>query len=234
MQPSTILLLARADGSRAPTPMTSASLSPADPFGTAREIAYLGPDGMAAGIVQVSGSFAIADYPQLEMVVVHSGHLTLQAEDCTLELGRGASAVIGRGTALQIQAQADTLWAFCAQVTDEQNPGLTPLDPLAHLAPSTPPDAQILISAEPQCRSKNSYKDSANVLIGVWDSTPYTRHARPHKANELMHLIEGSVTLHSPEGESLQINAGDSVFVPLGAPCAWESTAYVRKFYAIK
>lgn len=234
MQPSNILLLVRADGSRAPTPTISGSLSPADPFGTVREIAYLGPDGMAAGVVQVSGSFTIADYPQLEMVVVHSGHLTLQTEDCTLELGRGASAVIGRGTALQIQAQADTLWAFCAQVTDEQNPGITPLDPLVHLAPSTPPDAQILISAEPQCRSKSSYKDSANVLIGVWDSTPYTRHARPHKLNELMHLIEGSVTLHSPEGESVQLNAGDSVFVPKDAPCAWESHVYVRKFYVCK
>ena len=234
MQASTILLLARADGSRAPTPSISASLSPADPFATAREIAYLGPDGMAAGTVQVSGSFTIADYPQLETVVVHSGHLSLQAEDCSLELGPGASAVIGRGTALQIQAQADTLWAFCAQVTDEQNPGLTPLDPLAHLAPSTPPDAQILISAEPQCRSKNAYEDSANVRIGVWDSTPYTRRARPHKLHELMHLIEGSVTLSSPEGTSLQVNAGDSIFVPLGAECAWESTAYVRKFYVCK
>ncbi|MNF46706.1 Cupin domain protein [compost metagenome] len=234
MHPSTTLLLARADGSRASTPMTSASLSPADPFGTAREIAYLGPDGMAAGVVQVSGSFAIADYPQLEMIVVHSGHLTLQTEDCMLELGRGASAVIGRGTALQIQAQADTLWAFCAQVTDEQNPGLTPLDPLAHLSPSTPPDAHILISAGPQCRSKNSYKDSANVLVGVWDSTPYTRHGRPHKVHELMHLIEGSVTLHSAEGESLQVNAGDSIFVPKDAPCAWESHVYVRKFYLCK
>ncbi|MDX1370264.1 cupin domain-containing protein [Pseudomonas sp.] len=234
MSQPTTLLLVRADGSRAPTPTTSGSLSPADPFGTAREIAYLGPDGVAAGVVQVSGSFTVADYPQLEMVVVHSGHLTLQAEDCTLELGRGASAVIGRGTALQIRAQADTLWAFCAQVTDEQNPGLTPLDPLAHLSPSTPPDAQILISAGPQCRSKNSYKDNANVLIGVWDSTPYTRHGRPHKVNELMHLIEGSVTLHSPEGESLQLNAGDSVFVPLGAECAWESHVYVRKFYVCK
>lgn len=234
MHPPTTLLLARADGSRASTPMTSASLSPADPFGTAREIAYLGPDGMAAGVVQVSGSFAIADYPQLEMIVVHSGHLTLQTEDCMLELGRGASAVIGRGTALQIQAQADTLWAFCAQVTDEQNPGLTPLDPLAHLSPSTPPDAHILISAGPQCRSKNSYKDSANVLVGVWDSTPYTRHGRPHKVHELMHLIEGSVTLHSAEGESLQVNAGDSIFVPKDAPCAWESHVYVRKFYLCK
>lgn len=234
MHPSTTLLLARADGSRASMPMTSASLSPADPFSTAREIAYLGPDGMAAGVVQVSGSFAIADYPQLEMIVVHSGHLTLQTEDGTLELGRGASAVIGRGTALQIQAQADTLWAFCAQVTDEQNPGLTPLDPLAHLSPSTPPDAHILISAGPQCRSKNSYKDSANVLVGVWDSTPYTRHGRPHKVHELMHLIEGSVTLHSAEGESLQVNAGDSIFVPKDAPCAWESHVYVRKFYLCK
>lgn len=74
----------------------------------------------------------------------------------------------------------------------------------------------------------------SNLRIGVWDSTPHTRQARAHKLHELMHLIEGSVTLQSPDGTDLAVNTDDSVFVPQVAPCAWKSTAYVRKFYAVK
>ncbi|WP_371317467.1 cupin domain-containing protein [Pseudomonas gingeri] len=70
--------------------------------------------------------------------------------------------------------------------------------------------------------------------VGVWDSTPYERQGRAHKLNELVHLIEGSVTLQGPEGTSLTVNTGDTVFVPQSTPCAWKSTRYVRKFYAVK
>jgi uncharacterized cupin superfamily protein len=49
-----------------------------------------------------------------------------------------------------------------------------------------------------------------------------------------MHLIEGSVTLLAPDGSSVTVSTGDSVFVPQGAPCAWKSTRYVRKVYAVK
>lgn len=49
-----------------------------------------------------------------------------------------------------------------------------------------------------------------------------------------MYLIEGSVTLQTPEGSSVTVNTGDSVFVARGAQCAWRSTRYVRKVYAVK
>ena len=228
-------LLVHADGIPAAA-FPPTYLSSSDPFGDVRQVAYQGDDGISAGTVQASGELVVEDYPHTEMLVVHAGKVGLQDEQQTLELGVGDSVVIGRGTALRVQAQAGSLWAFCAlSQGDERKPGLTPLDPRAALNPSQGPDAQILISPAPQCRSHNAFVDSAsNLLVGVWDSTPYTRRSRPHKVHELMHLIEGSVTLHSPEGESLQVNAGDSVFVPLGAACAWESTVYVRKFYAVK
>ena len=39
----------------------------------------------------------------------------------------------------------------------------------------------------------------------------------------------------SLEGDAqLKVNTGDSVFVPLGVPCAWTSSVYVRKFYVVK
>jgi uncharacterized cupin superfamily protein len=52
--------------------------------------------------------------------------------------------------------------------------------------------------------------------------------------DELMHLIEGSVTLQAPDGTSPAVKTGDTVFTPYGAPCSWNSTRYVRKFYAVK
>jgi uncharacterized cupin superfamily protein len=56
--------------------------------------------------------------------------------------------------------------------------------------------------------------------VGVWYSTPYERHGRAHKLNELMHLIEGSVTLLAPDETSVTVNTDDSMFVPQGVPCA--------------
>lgn len=235
MSQPTFLLLARADGSRVVTPFKTLALSAADPFMETRQVAWSGADGVSAGIVETGDVFDLEDFPHTEVLVVHAGHVVLKTLEQTLELGVGASAVIGRGTALRIEAHPGTQWAFCAMVTKVPTPGLTLLDPLAMLSPSAAPEPQILIGPTPQCRSRNAFEDAATDLrVGVWDSTPYERHGRPHKLNELMHLIEGSVTLLAADGSSVTVNTGDSVFVPQGAPCAWKSTRYVRKVYAVK
>ncbi|MGF6113205.1 cupin domain-containing protein [Pseudomonas frederiksbergensis] len=235
MSQPTVLLLARADGSRVVTPFKTLPLSAADPFMDQRRVAWTGIDGVSAGIVETDEVFAIEDFPHTEVLVVHTGQVVLKTLDQTLELGVGSSAVIGRGTTLRIEAHGGTQWAFCAMTTAVPTPGLTLLDPLAMLSPSAAPEPQILIGPTPQCRSRNAFEDEATDLrVGVWDSTPYERHGRAHKLNELMHLLEGSVTLLAPDGSSVTVNPGDSVFVPQGAPCAWKSTRYVRKVYAVK
>jgi uncharacterized cupin superfamily protein len=233
----TTLLLARADGNPVSTTFTAGPLDAGDPFGAQRKTAYASAGEIAAGLIEASGQFTVDEYPYVEMIVVHSGRVILQSLGTTLELGPGASAVVGRGSPLQVQAQANSRWAFCADLQDvgEDRPGLTALDSLAALSPSRGLDAEILLSPAPQCRSNNMFiEESANLNIGVWDSTPYTRRERPHKVHELMHLIEGSVTLQAADGSELTINTGDTVFVPKGVPCAWKSTVYVRKFYVVK
>lgn len=229
-------LLALADG-RPAADFAQAALGANDPFGTLRQIAYRGDDGVSAGIVQAAGEFVVEHYPHVEMLVVHAGQVRVQDGQHSLVLGVGDCVVIGHGTALRLQAAVGSLWAFCT----DQRPGpdaptgLTPLPAYVPLAPSQPPEAQILLGPAPQCRSHKAYVDTAsNLLIGVWDSTPYARRGRPHKVHELMHLIEGSVTLTLEGGAQLVVNTGDSVFVPLGVPCAWTSSVYVRKFYAVK
>jgi uncharacterized cupin superfamily protein len=235
MPQPTVLLLARADGSRVVTPFKQLPLSAADPFTDGRKVAWSGTDGVSAGIVEAGEVFDIEDFPHTEVMVVHSGHVTLKTQEQTLELSLGTSAVIGRGTALRIEARVGTQWAFCAMATAAPTPGLTLLDPLAILSPSAEPEPQILIGPTPQCRSRNTFEDAAtNLRVGVWDSTPYERHGRGHKLNELMYLIEGSVALLAPDGSNVTVDTGDTVFVPQGAPCAWKSTRYVRKVYAVK
>lgn len=237
MSQATVLLLARADGSRVITSFNATRLSAADPFGEHRQVAYTGTDGICAGIVSTGQALDIDVFPHTEMIVVHAGNVVLQSQGQTLKLGIGASAVIGRGTTLRLLAQPDTRWAFCAVIdpTAEPTPGLTALDPQALLSPSAAPEPHILIGPTPQCRSANAFEDaSSDLRVGVWDSTPYERQGRAHKLNELMHLIEGSVILLGPEGTRLTVNTGDTVFVPQGASCAWKSTGYVRKFYAVK
>jgi uncharacterized cupin superfamily protein len=232
-----ILLLARADGSRVTTPLNTAALSALDPFGDARQLAWLGDDGVSAGLVQFSGDAAIEDFPHSETLVVHAGHVVLHTADQHVDLKVGDSAVIGRGTRLSVQASAGSRWAFCAvDLADApRQHGLTWLDPRALLNPSAAPEPQILIGPPPQCRALNLFDDASTELrVGIWDSTPYARHGRPHKLHELMYLLEGSVTLQDAECGEVTINTGDTVFVAKGAPCAWTSTVYVRKVYAVK
>ncbi len=232
-----ILLLARADGSRVATSFTPGAVSALDPFGDSRQFAWRGDDGVSAGVVAFSGDAVIEDFPYSETLVVHAGHVVLSNAEQTLQLGVGSSAVIGRGTRLTVQASAGSHWAFCSvdQAGAPVCPGLTLLAPHTLLNPSAAPEPQILIGPAPQCRAFNLFDDAVTELrIGIWDSTPYARHGRAHKLHELMHLLEGSVTLQDNEGGAVTVNRGDTVFVAKGAPCAWTSTVYVRKVYAVK
>lgn len=236
MPQPTVLLLARADLSPVETEFTTGPIDAHDPFDSGRRTAFVDEQGIAAGIVEFGTALSIEAYPYTEMLVVHRGSVTLTSGTDSVTLSTGESAVIGRGTHVRIDAQPDSLWAFCAstQASGPDKSGITALDRLALLTPSSPPDPSIMISALPQCRSNNLFEDTASTLrIGVWDSTPYERISRPHKIHELMNLIEGSVVLSLENGPSLTVNKGDTVFVAQGAPCKWTSMGYVRKFYAV-
>ena len=105
----------------------------------------------------------------------------------------------------------------------------------ADFKPSASLPAEILLGPAPQCRSDNVFTDDgAEYLAGTWDSTPYHRIVRPHRVNEFMHLLAGSVRFAAPDGSVLSLGAGDALFVPQGAPIGWESRERVAKFYAIQ
>lgn len=226
-----IVLATRATASNA------GPLSNSDPFGTAREIAWSGPQDLAVGRVAFSGVLDSAAFPHTEVIVLQSGRLDLTlADGGRRTLQAGESIVIARGTVLRVEAAPGTSWVFCTGTgAASAAPGVTELPADAPLSPSSPPPANLLEGPVPQCRSFNAFTDEGlRLRAGIWDSTPYRRVLRPQPVNELMHILAGSVTLTAADGRPVRIAAGESVFVAQGTPCAWDSDEHIAKVYVVQ
>jgi uncharacterized cupin superfamily protein len=228
------LVLHRADGAPLSTSFREAAFGKNDPFARHREIAWEGPNCMAAGRASFVGEIDVASFPHIETIVVVEGELTLTAAGAApLVLGPQAGAVIGCGTALRIQARSRARFVFCAAACDRPTKrGVVALRADADFKPSATLPAEVLLGPAPQCRSDNVFTDdAAQYLAGTWDSTPYHRIVRAHRLNEFMHLVAGSVRFAAPDGSVLSVGTGDALFVPQGAPIGWESSDRVAKFY---
>lgn len=231
------VILHRADGAPIATAFRKMPFGEADPFAQHREIAWDGPDAMAAGRVSFAGELNVSSFPHTETIVVVDGELTLtEAGAVPLVLGPGLGVVVGRGTELHIQAQSGTRFVFCSVAgAGSPMPGLTRLSPDANFKPSATLPAEVLLGPAPQCRSDNVFTDEqTQYLAGTWDSTAYHRIIRPQGNNEFMYLLAGSVNFALPDGGVLTAGAGDALFVPKGAPVGWESTDRVAKFYVVQ
>lgn len=234
-----VLVLNRADNAPLSTAFRQKAFGKDDPFGSQREIAWEGPHAMAVGRVRFSGELDVASYPHIETIVVVEGELTLTAAGAQpLKLGPQAGAVIGRGTALRIQAASHARFVFGAAVsTDSTQGGLVRLPTYAdaNFKPSATLPPEVLLGPAPQCRSDNVFTDgSAHYVSGIWDSTPYHRIVRAHGSNEFMHLVAGGVRFAAPDGSVLSLNKGDTLFVPRGTPVGWESSEHVAKYYVVQ
>jgi uncharacterized cupin superfamily protein len=231
------VLLHRADGAPLSTSFRRAAFGTDDPFARNREIAWEGPNAMIAARVSFIGEVDVPSFPHTETIVVVEGTLSLVAAGAApLVLRRGEGAVIARGTAVRILAGSRTLFVSCAAAAEgPSNSGITPLSADAAFKASTPPPAEALLGPTPQCRSDNVFTDEqAEYRAGTWDSTPYHRVVRPHRLNEFMYLLAGSVRFAGPDGSVLSANAGDALFVAHGAPIGWESSERVAKFYVVQ
>ncbi|CAG9246038.1 Predicted enzyme of the cupin superfamily [Burkholderia diffusa] len=232
-----VFVLHRADGMTNTTAFRKQAFGERDPFARHREIAWEGPDAMAAGRVRFVGELDVSRYPHIETLVVVEGELTLEAAGAApLVLGPGEGAVIGGGTALRVIAESHVLVMFCAAACAEPTKrGVFPLRADASFKPSASLPPEVLLGPAPQCRSDNVFiDDGAEYCAGTWDSTPYHRIVRPHRVNEFMLLLAGGVRFAAPDGGMLSLGAGDALFVPRGASIGWESRERVAKFYVVQ
>jgi len=231
------LVLHRADGAPVSTAFRRAAFGTDDPFARHREIAWEGPGAMSAGRTSFIGELDIASYPHIETIVVVEGELTLTADGAApVVVGPQAGAVIGCGTSLRVQAGSRVRFVFCAAACEKPTRrGLFPLSANADFKPSATLPADVLLGPSPACRSDNVFiDDGAQYSAGTWDSTPYHRIVRPHRVNEFMHVLAGSVRFAAPDGSVLSVDTGDALFVPQGAPIGWESSDRVAKFYVVQ
>jgi uncharacterized cupin superfamily protein len=231
------LVLHRADGAPISTSFRRAAFGQDDPFARHREIAWEGPDSMIAGRTSFIGELEVASFPHIETIVVAEGELTLTAAGAApLVLGPQTGAVIGCGTSLRIQAGSRVEFSFCAAACDKPTKrGLVPLRADADFKPSRSLPPEVLLGPAPECRSDNVFtEDGAGYSAGTWDSTPYHRIVRPHRQNEFMHLLAGSVRFAAPDGSVLSMGTGDALFVPQGAAVGWESSDRVAKFFVVQ
>ena len=231
------LVLHRADGAPVSTAFRRAAFGKDDPFARHREIAWEGPGTMSAGRTSFIGELDIPSYPHIETIVVVEGELTLTADGAApVVVGAQAGAVIGCGTSLRVQAGSRVRFVFCAAACEKPTRrGLFPLSANADFKPSATLPADVLLGPSPACRSDNVFiDDGAQYSAGTWDSTPYHRIVRPHRVNEFMHVLAGSVRFAAPDGSVLSVDTGDALFVPQGAPIGWESSDRVAKVYVVQ
>lgn len=232
--PAKAIVLAR-NGQPA-TPAAAGSLSASDPFAGSRTIAFSDDSGFSAGTATPAAGERAFAMPHAEVVVVLAGGLCIVTGAETLAVGAGEAIVLPRGLAGRLTSETGTRLAFTAmaQPAESAPQGPVRLDPAAPRNPSPGPAPEIVVGERPSCHSRNQFTDESGLRAGVWDvTTPCERCVVPHRVHELMHFIEGVVTLTHESGERLDLTAGDTVFLPRGAPYAWKSEPAVVKYYVV-
>ncbi|HKS12617.1 MAG TPA: cupin domain-containing protein [Pseudomonas sp.] len=167
--------------------------------------------------------------------VLEAGELRLTGEGFALHLVPGDCFVVPEGVALQWQPSGMLRYLFI------RFPGLggeashdrpLKLDLHGTLSPCSPPAAEVLLTPTPQAWSRAAFEQGA-LRIGTWACEPYQRRQVEPGYSELMHILEGELTLTEASGTQHTVAAGETLMVPAGATNAWSSETMVRKVYCI-
>ena len=174
-------------------------------------------------------------WPVDEFMVIVAGEVVIVEEDRETVVQAGESFFIPKGRRC-IWNQSGYARKYMLMVDDGTNPvaslPVVKVDPDASLTVAPPLPAEILLSAAPVQRDSTLFRNQAGCLTGgVWESTAYSRRLIDFPRHEMMHLLDGSMTLTDGNGDSQTIMAGETVFLPMGTPNAWVSSATVRKVY---
>ena len=91
-----------------------------------------------------------------------------------------------------------------------------------------PPDQ--VVRGTPRARGRLLHDGAGET--GIWECTPgsFTWRYDTHQA---MTILAGRATLSLGRGRSLQLKAGDAVFIPRGTRATWTVKATVRKGYTL-
>lgn len=187
----------------------------------------------------------VEPYPVNEFMLLLEGSVTIAVED-------GEEVAIRAGEAFVIPQGLRCSWRQSGSVRKyfvifDDRSGGTLADPtaLGVIRPQAAgpaggmtkievPNPEIFLSPLPTQYDCGYFEDATHqMFVGLWESTPFERAVVPFPRNELMCILEGSVTLTDGDGNEHVFAAGDAAYVRMGTRCSWKSTEIVRKFYAI-
>ncbi len=91
------------------------------------------------------------------------------------------------------------------------------------------------VIGEPPRESAHTFFTNAvgNLTSGVWEATAYKEVIDGYPVDELMAILEGTVTITDADGLSETYSVGDTFIMPKGFKGVWENTETMRKFYMI-
>ena len=200
------------------------------------------PSGLSIGVWDCTAFTAKpGPYSVNEFLVLLEGSVTIvDARGGETVITAGESFILPKGLVCQWK-QTGYVRKFYVIFDDAS--GLKPkdsaalkvlkLDPAAKLPPAAPIDPALIVSGKPpSLHDLNVFTDMTGQLAaGVWDATPYDRKPIVFGRHELMHILEGAVTMTGADGRAQTFKAGDTALVAAGIEMGWTSTQYVRKVY---
>lgn len=175
-----------------------------------------------------------------EVMILLEGAVTVDhADGSQLDVTAGDAFFIPKGTVCSWRQEGDLKKLF---VIHRDSSGRVPenahslrarkIDPASPLLPTDGPDEALLESPPPRCHEAIAFTYlTGQLTAGVWSATPYRRAAHPFPRHEMMHILDGSVTLLDDAGRAETFVQGDTCFVPKGAVVGWSSATPVRKLF---
>jgi len=198
-------------------------------------------NGLTAGVWDCTAMTTVmAPYSVNEFMILLEGEVTMiEASGRETTVRAGESFIIPKGLVCQWK-QPGYLKKFFVIFDDKS--GADPArvadfkvikpDPQAALTPADPPAADTLLGPVPDWSDHTCFTDATGQwTVGLWRSTAFHRKPGPIGRHELMHLLEGAVTLPDGKGGTRRFAAGDTLMAPLGAFYEWDSAEPVRKLY---
>jgi uncharacterized cupin superfamily protein len=106
--------------------------------------------------------------------------------------------------------------------------GITQLDP------ATLADTPLMPEGATMSRTSELAALGGGMTAGVWSADAFTEHIPSYPVDEVCVLIEGSVTLRTPDGDAVSFGPGQAFAIARGTEVTWEQPGPVHKFYVIR
>jgi uncharacterized cupin superfamily protein len=176
-------------------------------------------------------------WPVHEFMLIVEGEVVMVEEDRETVIGAGEAFFIpkGRRCIWNQAGHAKKIFVIFDDTSGAKADGARPIvkfDPDVALTSSPPPSAALLTSPVPRTRSHLVFEDATGQFsVGVWEASAYERKLTGFAHTELMHVLDGTISLTDANGFEQSFGPGETLLVPANTPNRWKTTGTVKKIF---